>query len=118
VSRPVLDTGWIKIDRLSPLIAFPPLRFGRRDLAISLSRLPSEAGQMTTAFDAAWERDETAPLVLPETEEQSALREAAATLALIGLSIQQNADLTRDPVTVTIGAYLAAAAIAANSQGR
>lgn len=61
----------------------------------------------------AWQRDETEELAQPETPRQAAVRAHAATLALIGLALEDGADLDSDPVTVHIDADLIREAIAA-----
>ncbi len=70
--------------------------------------------ELAMAAVAAWLRDETEEPDTPaETPWQATLRHRAGTLALIGLAIQQRADLSRDPVSIHIDTQLAQQAIAA-----
>jgi hypothetical protein len=86
--------------------------------------LPAEAQvqlpqYLAVAALAAWERDETDDLPAVETADQEMLRDHAATLALIGLTMQETADLTRDPVTVRLAPDLVANALkAANARNQ
>lgn len=90
----------------------------------ALVGLPAEAPvqlprYLAMAALAAWEREETDDLPAIETAEQEMLRDHAATLALVGLAMQENADLTRDPVTVRLMPDLVANALkAANAQNQ
>jgi hypothetical protein len=86
----------------------------------ALAGLPAEAKvqlprYLAVAALAARERNETDDLAAIETEEQEMLRDHAATLALIGLAMQENADFTRDPVTVRLTPDLVANALRAGN---
>jgi hypothetical protein len=69
---------------------------------------------LALAAIAAWHRDELEPLASPESRRQLALRDDAATLALIGKTLRdKKTDLNRDPVSVELPPKLKVRAIAA-----
>jgi hypothetical protein len=69
---------------------------------------------LALAAIAAWHRDELEPLASPESRRQRTLREDAATLALIGMTLRdKKTDLSRDPVSVELAPKLVVRALAA-----
>ncbi|GIF69133.1 hypothetical protein Ais01nite_71680 [Asanoa ishikariensis] len=77
--------------------------------------LPSE---LAAAALAAWHRDEDDDLASPESARQSTLREHAATLALIGLTVEKRGSDTAGGVSVQLRANLVAEARAAAAGGQ
>lgn len=73
-------------------------------------RLPVELAQRAVA---AWERDDTMPLVDPEPLADRRTRHLAGTLALIGLAIQERGEQDGDEVVVPLPVELAGVAMAA-----
>jgi len=74
-------------------------------------RLPRD---LADAAVAAWQRDEQEPLAAPETPWQRAVRMHAATLAMIGLKIEQGVTQVDEGVLVAIDAETIHEAIAAS----
>ena len=73
-------------------------------------RIPRD---LALAAAAAWSRDELDELADPENDAQTQTRHHAASLALIGLTIEERSDIGHDPVLVDLDADLISAAIAA-----
>jgi hypothetical protein len=77
-------------------------------------RIPRD---LADAAVAAWSRDELDELADPESEEQKRVRCQAASLALIGLSIQERSEAGGDAVLVGLDPDLIAEAVAAGRAG-
>src|SRR4051812_30331708 len=88
-----------------------------REIGLVLRDQPADAPssiprELALGAVAAWDRDEEEQLADPETDAQSADRDAAATLALVGLTLQSTANLGEDPVVVELGPELVASSVA------
>jgi hypothetical protein len=83
------------------------LRPGARTTRVTLPR------GLALAALAAWRRDESEELAQPETPWQAAVRGHAATLALIGLALEQGTEIGYGPVTVYLDEDLIHQALAA-----
>ena len=67
---------------------------------------------------AAWEREEADSPVPPETVEQATIRDRAATLSLVGLSIEDRGAIDGDDVVVELDAwYIGNSLQAADDEG-
>lgn len=75
-------------------------------------RIPRD---LADAAVAAWSRDELDDLADPEGEQQRQARGHAATLALIGLSIQEQSPAGGESVVVSLDPDLIAEAVAAGA---
>ncbi|WP_143249910.1 MULTISPECIES: hypothetical protein [Amycolatopsis] len=73
-----------------------------------LVRLPEDLARRAVA---AWEREDTVPLVDPEPLGDRRVRHLAGTLALIGLAISERGDWTGDEVVVPLPVELAGVAM-------
>lgn len=64
----------------------------------------------------SWERDDSGNLPSPESAEQAAIRDRAATLGLIGLSVQQDGVEDGDELVVELDAWFVGNALNAADQ--
>jgi hypothetical protein len=71
-------------------------------------RLPAELARQAVA---AWERDDTVPLVDPEPLADRRTRHLAGTLALIGLTVKERGRTEGDEVVVALPVELAGVAM-------